>query len=72
MSIIFCMLIKMGRVIIVGIAEPNKALWKLFETQYQLPDSLFSDDLKTLVLSKKPDAVLGYNEISGHVDIVRV
>jgi len=61
-----------GRVIIVGIAEPNKTLWKKFETQYRLPDSLFSDDLKTLVLSKKPDAVLGYNEVSGHVDIVRV
>ena len=63
---------KEGRVIIVGIAEPNKALWKKFETQYRLPDSLFSDDLKTLVLSKKPDAVLGYNQVSGHVDIVRV
>jgi predicted dehydrogenase len=61
-----------GSVSIVGIAEPDKALWKKFGTQYQLPDSLFSDDLKTLVLSKKPDAVLGYNEVSGHVDIVRV
>jgi predicted dehydrogenase len=63
---------KDGRVIIVGIAEPNKALWKKFGTQYQLPDSLFSDDLKTLVRSKKPDAVLGYNEVSSHVDIVKV
>ena len=63
---------KEGRVLIVGIAEPNKALWKKFGTQYQLPDSLFSNDLKSLVLSKKPDAVLGYNEVSGHVDIVRV
>ena len=63
---------KDGRVLIVGIAEPNKALWKKFETQYRLPGSLFSDDLKTLVLSKKPDAVLGYNQVSGHVEIVRI
>ena len=63
---------KDGRVLIVGIAEPNRALWKKFETQYRLPDSLFSDDLKILVLSKKPDAVLGYNQVSGHVEIVRI
>jgi predicted dehydrogenase len=63
---------KEGRVEIVGIAEPNKALWKKFGDEYQLPDSLFSTNLKTLLQSKKPDAVLGYNEVSGHVDIVKI
>ncbi|MEO8819232.1 MAG: Gfo/Idh/MocA family oxidoreductase [Ginsengibacter sp.] len=63
---------KEGKVLIVGIAEPNKALWKKVSTEYKLPDSLFSTNLKTLVLAKKPDAVLGYNEVSGHVDIVKV
>jgi predicted dehydrogenase len=63
---------KEGRVVIVGIAEPNKALWKKYGAQFQLPDSLFSINLKSLVLSKKPDAVLGYNEVSGHVDIVKI
>ncbi len=63
---------KEGKVVIVGIAEPNKALWKKYAAEFQLPGSLFSDDLKTLVQSKNPDAVLGYNEVSGHVDVVKI
>ncbi len=63
---------KEGRVVIVGIAEPNKALWKKYAAEFQLPDSLFSVNLKPLVQSKKPDAVLGYNEVSGHVDVVKI
>ena len=63
---------KDGRIIIIGIAEPNKQLWKKFGADYQLPDSLFSDNLETLVKLKKPDAVLGYNEVSGHLSVVQV
>ena len=63
---------KDGRIIIIGVAEPNKELWKKYKDLYQLPDSLFSDDLSTLVKLKKPDAVLGYNEVSGHLKIVQV
>src|SRR5436305_5283256 len=51
---------KDGRIIITCIAEPNKELWKKYKDLYQLPDSLFTEDLATLVKLKKPDAVLGY------------
>lgn len=63
---------KDGNVIIVGIAEPNKQLWKKFGQQYQLPDSLFFSDLKQLVIAKKPDAVLGYNAVAEHANIVEI
>lgn len=63
---------KDGRIIIIGIAEPNKQLWKKYGDMYQLPDSLFSDNLESLVKSRKPDAVLGYNEVSGHLGVVKV
>ncbi len=61
-----------GKADIVGIAEPNKALWAKFGKIFHIPDSLFFTDLKTMVLKKKPDAVLGYNAAANHVDIVEV
>lgn len=61
-----------GAANIVGIAEPNKALWVKFGKAFHIPDSLFYTDLKTMVLKTKPDAVLGYNEAAGHVKIVQV
>lgn len=57
---------------IIGIAEPNKALWKKYGALYHLPDSLFSGNLQTLLKTKKPDAVLGYNEVAGHLGIVQI
>ena len=61
-----------GLVNIVGIAEPNKQLQEKFRLQYHLPDSLFFDDLKKMVLARKPAIVLGYNPVAKHVDIVEV
>jgi len=61
-----------GQVNIVGITEPNKQLQQKFSQRYHLPDSLFFGDLKQLVIDKKPDAVLGYNEVANHVNIVEV
>lgn len=55
-----------GLVDIVGIAEPDKQLWQKFGKLYHLPESLFSTDLKKLLLQKKPDAVLGYNAVGKH------
>jgi predicted dehydrogenase len=63
---------KDGKADIVGIAEPNKALWVKFGKLFNIPDSLFFTDLKTMVLKKHPDAVLGYNAAANHVDIVEV
>lgn len=63
---------KDGTAHIVGIAEPNKALWIKFGKLYNIPDSLFFTDIKTMALKTKPDAVLGYNAAANHVDIVEV
>ena len=63
---------KDGTVDIVGIAEPNKELWVKYGRLYHIPDSLFFTDLKKLVMLKKPDAVLGYNAVADHVDIVEI
>ena len=61
-----------GLVNIAGIAEPDKQLQEKYKKIYHLPDSLFSTDLKTLVLQKKPDAVLGYNAAGDHLRIVEI
>jgi len=63
---------KDGTVDIVGIAEPNKELWVKYGKLYHIPDSLFFTDLKQMILLKKPDAVLGYNAVANHVDIVEI
>jgi len=63
---------KDGTVDIVGIAEPNKELWVKYGKLYHIPDSLFFTDLKQMLLLKKPDAVLGYNAVANHVDIVEI
>jgi len=61
-----------GLVNLVGIAEPNKQLQQKFGKMYHLPDSLFYTDLKKLVQQKKPDAVLGYNAVGNHLEIVEI
>ena len=61
-----------GLVNIIGIAEPDKQLQEKYKKIYHLPDSLFSTDLKKLVLQKKPDAVLGYNAAGEHLHIVEI
>ncbi|HTD39168.1 MAG TPA: Gfo/Idh/MocA family oxidoreductase [Mucilaginibacter sp.] len=63
---------KNGQVDIIGIAEPNQELWKKYGKQFNLPDAVFYTDLKTMLKGKKPDAVLGYNAVGNHVDIVEV
>src|SRR5580698_10362292 len=61
-----------GRVNLVGIAEPNKHLWEKYGKQFHVPDSLFFEDLKTMVTRCKPAIVLGYNAVGNHVDVVEV
>jgi len=63
---------KNGQVDIIGIAEPNHELWKKYGKQFNLPESVFYTDLKAMLKGKKPDAVLGYNAVGNHVDIVEV
>ena len=61
-----------GNVDIVGIAETDKHLQEKFGKLYHIPDSLFFTDLKKLVAAKKPDAVLGYNAVANHLQIVEI
>lgn len=61
-----------GNVTIIGIAEPDKTLQQKYAGIYHLPDSLFHDDLKKLLSTRKPDAVLAYNEVGRHLDIVQI
>lgn len=64
---------KHKQVEIIGIAEPNRALWEKYGKQFNIPESLFYPDLKKmLAVVKKPDAVLGYNAVANHVDVVEV
>ncbi len=61
-----------GKVILAGIAEPDRALWKKYGDLYGVPDSLFTTELAPLVKRTKPDAVLGYNEVAGHLKVVQI
>jgi predicted dehydrogenase len=63
---------KAGKVVIVGIAEADKQLRARYQAQYQLPDSLFFDDLRKMASTKKPDAVLAFNPVAKHIDVVEV
>ncbi len=63
---------KKGEVIITGIAEANKQLAERYKKTYQLPDSIFYKDLSALLQHTKPDAVLAYNAISEHIDVVEI
>ncbi|MEO8404721.1 MAG: Gfo/Idh/MocA family oxidoreductase [Chitinophagaceae bacterium] len=61
-----------GKVTIIGIAEADKQLQAKYSKLYNLPDSLFYDNLKEVLAKKKPDAVLGYNASADHLSIVQV
>src|SRR5580658_6637117 len=61
-----------GNVNIVGIAEPSKQLQEKYRKKFHLPDSLFFEDLKTMIIKRKPAIVLGYNAVGNHVDVVEV
>ncbi|MBE9583814.1 Gfo/Idh/MocA family oxidoreductase [Mucilaginibacter sp. JRF] len=59
-----------GEVDIVGVAEPNKKLWDKYSKLYNVPKNIFYSDLKQALKAQKPDAVLGYNAVAQHVDII--
>jgi predicted dehydrogenase len=61
---------KRGEVVIIGIAEADKQLAARYKKTFQLPDSLFFKSLNDLLKHIKPDAVLAYNAISEHLDVV--
>ncbi len=61
---------KEGKVIILGIAEPDAKLADRYMRQYQLPSSIFYPSLHEMLGKVKPEAVLAYNAISEHVAVV--
>src|ERR1700761_7511257 len=63
---------KSGQVIIAGIAESDPQLIARYKKSYQLPDSLFYNDLPSLIAHTHPDAVLAYNAISEHLGVVEI
>ncbi|WP_255373189.1 Gfo/Idh/MocA family protein [Chitinophaga sp. YR627] len=63
---------KKGQVTIAGIAESDAQLIARYKKSYQLPDSLFYPDLATLLAHKHPDAVLAYNAVAEHINVVEV
>jgi predicted dehydrogenase len=61
---------KKGEVMIIGIAEADPQLVQRYKNTYHLPDSLFFKSLPELLEHTHPDAVLAYNAISEHLDVV--
>lgn len=61
---------KRGEVILLGIAESDMNLVARYKKNFQLPDSLFYKDVASMLNKIRPDAVLAYNAISEHIDVV--
>jgi predicted dehydrogenase len=59
-----------GKVILSGIAEADTALAARYKKRFQLPDSIFFPSLRSMLEKIKPDAVLAYNPIAEHIDVV--
>jgi predicted dehydrogenase len=61
---------KKGQVVILGIAEPDQQLVQRIKGNFHLPDSIFYNDLPSMLQHIKPDAVLAYNAIADHLAVV--
>jgi predicted dehydrogenase len=61
---------KNGKVILLGIAEADTALTGRYKRRFQLPDSIFYPTLAVMLKKIHPDAVLAYNPIYQHIDVV--
>lgn len=61
---------KKGEVILLGIAEPDVQLVERYKKRYNVPDSLFFKNVASMLDHIKPDAVLAYNAISEHLEVV--
>jgi len=59
-------------VIIVGFAEPDKALALSILKKQNLPDSLWFPTLEALIAKTKPEAIAAFNSIYEHLEVVKV
>jgi glucose-fructose oxidoreductase len=55
---------------IVGIAEPDRALFEMYTKKYGLDAKLYHADLEEMVKATKPQAVLGYTSTYDHLKVV--
>lgn len=62
---------KKGEVKIIGIAEKDQQLINRFKKNYQLPDSIFFNNLPDLLKHKKPEIVMAFGPVSEHLNVVR-
>ena len=58
-------------VLIVGFAEPNKALAMQLLKKHNLPESLWFSNLEELIRKTKPQAVCAFNSIFQHLEVVK-
>lgn len=59
-----------GDIVIVGIAEPNKNLVEKYANIYHIDKKLFFPTLDEMLRKTKPEAVMAYNDIFGHMEVV--
>ena len=59
-----------GDIQIAGIYESNLTLQQRYATQYNLPDSLFYDDLNMMLDEVRPEAVSAFGSTYDHLSIV--
>jgi predicted dehydrogenase len=60
------------KVNIIGIAESDPVLVSRYKQRFHLDDSLFFPDLKTLLKTKRPQAVMAFNSIAEHLAVVEI
>jgi len=58
---------RQGEITIIGIAEPDKQLCNQKKGEYNLPDSIFYDNLSTALRKRRPDLVMVYNAPIEHL-----
>jgi predicted dehydrogenase len=63
---------KTGDIIIIGIAEADEQLCSRKKTDYQLPDSVFYNNISAALKKNKPDLVMVYNAPVDHLAIIEI
>ena len=63
---------KTGEIVIIGIAEADQQLCNKKKIAYQLPDSIFYNNLTTALKKKHPDLVMVYNAPAEHLAVIEI
>ena len=60
-----------GDIELVGIAEPNRELAQQYSKQHGYSMDIVYDDLSAMLEATQPEAVCAFNDIYGHLEVVR-